>query len=59
MKILLESGVWLADGEGDPSRVTREENAAEFSSMDSAVAALAAAREYRPFINAEIYEDFF
>jgi hypothetical protein len=33
MKVQLEPGVWLADGEGDPARTLDENNAAEFKTM--------------------------
>jgi hypothetical protein len=49
MKVELEPGVWLADGEGDPGRTLREENAAEFKTRLDAAKALNKAREYRPF----------
>ena len=54
MKVELEPGVWLADGEGDPARTLDEENAAEFKTMLDAVEALTKAREYRPFPKAVI-----
>ena len=59
MKVELESGVWLADGEGDPARTLVEENAAEFVSMQAAMVALSAARAFRPFKNALIHDDLF
>jgi len=58
MKVLLEEGVWLADGEGDPPRTLLEENAKEFIDISQANNALVKARKYRPFPDAEIYEDF-
>ena len=58
MKVLLEPGVWLADGEGDPARTTKEENAKEFETSIEAFAALTEARKYRPFHDAELTEDF-
>ena len=58
MKVLLERGVWLADGEGDPPRTLIEESAKEFPDVAQASNALAEARRYRRFPNAEIYEDF-
>lgn len=45
----LESGVWLAETEGDPGRTLRHEDAQQFGSMAEAAAALTAARKYRPF----------
>lgn len=59
MKVQLEKGVWLKDGEGDPARTLVEENAKEFSSLTKAHKALVRAREYRPFKNAVIQEGFF
>ena len=54
MKVELEPGVWLADGEGDPARTLDEQNAAEFKTMLDAAKALTKAREYRPFPKAVI-----
>ena len=54
MKVKLEENCWLADWEGDPGRTIVEENAKEYFNMKSALMALKKAREYRPFINAEI-----
>ena len=59
MKVLLEVNVWLADGEGDPPRTTDESHAKEFGSKLEAYRALESARQYRPFPNAEITDDFF
>lgn len=59
MKVQLEKGVWLADGDGDPSRTLVEENAKEFNSNDKAIRALSKARKYRSFKNAVIQGDFF
>ena len=58
MKVRLEEGVWLADGEGDPPRTTVESNAKEFDTFGEAWLALIAAREYRLFLDAEIEDDF-
>lgn len=59
VKVKLEKGVWLDTGDGDPSRTLVEENAYDFENMDAALEALADARTYRPFPNAEIVEDMF
>ncbi len=59
MKVLLEKGVWLKDGEGDPPRTLVESNAKEFNSSAEAYKALTRARKYRPFKNAIIQEYFF
>ncbi len=59
MKVQLEPGVWLTDGEGDPPRTLIEDNAREFESEKEALAALAKAREYSPFKNAVLDEDLF
>lgn len=58
MKVLLETGVWLADGLGDPARTILEENAKEFKNQTEALKALSEARKYRDFPNAELAEDF-
>jgi len=58
MKVLLEKGVWIADGEGDPPRTTVEENAKNYDNIKDALAALAEARKFRPFENAEIVDGF-
>jgi hypothetical protein len=54
MKVELEPGVWLAEGEGDPPRTLDEENAKKFNSLKDAVRALAEARKYRKFDKAVI-----
>ena len=54
MIVELESGVWLADGEGDPARTTVQENAKKFRSLKEACLALSYARKYRPFANAVV-----
>ena len=59
MKVLLEDGVWLSDGEGDPPRTLVEENAKEFVTFEGAFIALAEARKLRPFKNAQIQEELF
>ena len=58
MKVLLENGVWLTDGVGDPPRTEVEKNAKDFNDVAAAMKALAEARKYRPFENAEFVEDF-
>ena len=58
MKVLLEEGVWLTAGDGDPPRTLVESNAKDFSSAQEAYKALAEARKYRPFPNAVIEDDF-
>lgn len=59
MKVLLEEGVWLASGEGDPPRTLVEENAAEYVDMEAAQRALKRARQFRSFKNAVIEDDIF
>jgi len=54
MKVELESGVWLAEGEGDPPRTLDENNAKEFISITEACRALTQARKYRPFEKAVV-----
>lgn len=58
MKVLLEEGVWLAEGEGDPPRTLVEDNARIFKDSLEATEALQDARTYRPFKKAELQEDF-
>ncbi len=58
MKVLLEKGVWLTDDEGDPPRTLIERYAKEFPDKYAALKALEAARNFRPFPNAELQEDF-
>lgn len=50
----LESGVWLADGDGDPARTTIRENAKRFKSLEEGRMALSDAREYRSFEKAVV-----
>ena len=52
--VLLEPGVWLADGEGDPPRTLRRESAQRFQSYQSAERALREAQRMRPFDRAVI-----
>lgn len=59
MKIELEEGVWLCDGEGDPSMTIVEDWAKSFNSEKEARAALTEARKFRPFKNAQLIEDMF
>ncbi len=59
MKIQLEDGVWLTDGQGDPPRTLVEDNAKDFLTMEEAVVALGKAREFRPFLDAEFVDSFF
>lgn len=59
MKVELEKGVWLADGQGDPSRTLDENNAKDFASIKEATKALTRARTFRPFENAIIHDSFF
>ncbi len=59
MKVQLEPGVWLADGDGDPPRTVLEDHAKEFDTKEEALMALSEARKYRLFENAELEEDFF
>ena len=48
--------VWLADGDGDPPRTLRMENARRFDSRRSAQKALAHARTHRPFRRAQLVD---
>lgn len=55
-RIIVElcKNVWLADWDGDPGRTLHEENAKVFTTLKSARAALLSAREFHPFLSAEI-----
>lgn len=57
MKVLLERGVWLAEGEGDPPTTGSERYAKKFRDVFEAARALCEARKYRPFRSAMIEED--
>lgn len=57
MKVQLEDGVWLTDGEGDPPRTLVEEKAKEFKNTEEALKALTKAREFRPFETAQIHDE--
>ena len=50
----LEKDVWIAPWKSDPGRTLVKENAEVFDSLIAAGAALAKARKYHPFENAEI-----
>ena len=52
--VRLEAGVWLADGDGDPSRTLKKEFAKKFDTDVQALAALVKARKYRPFERAKL-----
>ena len=54
MKIELEPGVWLADGDGDPARTLNEQEAKDFPTLWDACHALTCARKYRPFKDAVV-----
>jgi hypothetical protein len=64
MKVELEKGVWLCDGDGDcdgdcgPARTLLKENATDYSTMRCALQALEDARTFRPFKNAVVCDDF-
>lgn len=50
----LEPGVWLTEGDGDPPRTLDFHHAASWRSIVAAQKHLAAARSYRPFLNAQL-----
>jgi len=54
--VLLESGCWLAWWRGDPGRTCLETSAKVFRSRKAAEQMLSAARQYRPFPDAQIIE---
>lgn len=64
MKIQLEKGIWLRDKFfygielTDPPRTMIEKDAKEFETMEDALIALEKAREFKPFEDAEIQDDF-
>ncbi len=58
MKVQLEPGVWLTEGDGDPPRTTVEANATEFTTQAQALKAIQEAREYRKFPRAVVVEDW-
>ena len=52
--VLLESGVYLATGDGAPAGTVHANSARQFSSHPRARIALLAAQKYRPFIDAKV-----
>ena len=50
----LEPGVWLREGDGDPPRTLDVQFAHGWRSRVTAEKHLAAARQFRPFANAQI-----
>lgn len=52
--VSLESGCWLAAGEGDPPRTVVRENAKRFATYQSAERELLGAQRTRPFPNAAV-----
>ena len=57
MKVELEQGVWLADGEGDPPRTLKQEHAKDFNTLRDAMIALNQARLNRPFPDALVHDN--
>ena len=55
----LEPGVWIAPIVGDPGRTLDRASATRFHSELWAKAALRKAREYRPFLSAQIVPEYF
>lgn len=55
--VKLEAGVWVAPWDGDPGRTLVRGNAEQFRDRNGAAKALASARQYRPFVNAEILRE--
>lgn len=51
----LEPGVWLTEGEGDPPRTLDIQFAGSWRSIVTAQKHLDAAREFRPFPNAQLH----
>lgn len=55
--VVLEPGVFLAEGDGDPARTCDMHNAKVFHSRREALDALRmVARQYRPFLGARLLE---
>jgi hypothetical protein len=52
--VRLETGVWLAEGEGDPPRTLVESSARRFDTHKQARTALTDARLYRAFPRASV-----
>jgi hypothetical protein len=52
--VMLEEGVWLTYGDGDPPRTTVNMHALVFDCISKAKCELDKARQYRPFPNAII-----
>ena len=52
--VLLESGVYLAAGRGDPARTMHADSARQFDSHPRARIAMRAARKHRPFVDAKV-----
>lgn len=50
----LEPGVWLAEGDGDPPRTLRRENAKIHPTKTAAGESLYSVRDYRKFKSAKI-----
>ena len=59
MKVLLKKGAWLTDRQGDHYQTLEEEYAKEYKTIAEASKALAEARRYGPFENAQIVDDVF
>jgi len=58
MIVELETGCWLADGEGDPPRTLVKKYAKYFSTQKEALKALEEARKHRPFNKAVVEDEF-
>lgn len=52
----LETGVWLAEINGDPGRTLVEADAQQWDSYEDALGALAEARKLRPFERASVIQ---
>lgn len=50
----LEEECWIGPTDGDPGRTLVIENARQFETVDQAAEALMEARQYRPFVHAQI-----
>ena len=55
-RVMLETDVWLTDGEGDPPRTLRKENAAIFTTKEDARKAFLRACRFRSFASGCIIE---
>lgn len=56
--VMLETGVYLAEWEGDPGRTIETKNAKQFKNLEDAMKAMGEAKAMRPFPHACVMEMF-